>query len=110
MMNLLLVVHLFITVALVGMVLLQRSEGGVLGMGGGGGFMTTRGSASAMTRATVVLAIAFFGTSIGLSILAGTLRGGTGSTFDSAPVEQSPITLPAEEPADEGLPEVPVGD
>ena len=54
-------------------VLLQRSEGGGLGIGGGsgGGFMTARGTASFMTRATTVLAIGFFTTTIILAILAG---------------------------------------
>ena len=64
------VVHLMVVLALVGVVLLQRSEGGGLGIGGGSGFMTARGAANALTRATAILAIAFFATSLGLSILA----------------------------------------
>jgi preprotein translocase subunit SecG len=56
--------------ALVGVVLLQRSEGGGLGIGGGSGFMTARGAANALTRATAILAAAFFVTSLGLSLLA----------------------------------------
>ena len=118
MMTVLLIVHLIITICLVGMVLIQRSEGGGLGIGGGGGsggFMTTRGSANAMTRTTDYLAAAFFATSIALSILAGTHRGGGvgGSVVDSLPSEDPlGITLPepTEEPADDGLPEVPVGE
>jgi preprotein translocase subunit SecG len=51
-------------------VLLQRSEGGGLGIGGGSGFMTARGAANALTRATAILAAAFFVTSLALSILA----------------------------------------
>ena len=72
----LIVIHLMVVVALIGMVLLQRSEGGALGMGGGGGggggggFMSARGAANALTRSTGVLAAAFFATSIALSILA----------------------------------------
>lgn len=66
----LLVIHLMIAAALVGVVLLQRSEGGALGMGGGGGFMAGRGQANVLTRATAVLAAAFFATSILLTILA----------------------------------------
>ncbi|MDQ2634857.1 MAG: preprotein translocase subunit SecG [Pseudomonadota bacterium] len=64
------VIHLMVVLALVGVVLLQRSEGGGLGIGGGSGFMTARGAANALTRATAILAIAFFATSLGLSILA----------------------------------------
>ena len=64
------VIHLMIVLALVGVVLLQRSEGGGLGIGGGSGFMTARGAANALTRATAILAAAFFITSLGLSLLA----------------------------------------
>jgi preprotein translocase subunit SecG len=64
------VVHLMIVIALVGVVLLQRSEGGGLGIGGGSGFMTARGAANALTRATAILATAFFATSLLLSVMA----------------------------------------
>ncbi len=64
------VIHLMVVLALVGVVLLQRSEGGGLGIGGGSGFMTARGAANALTRATAILAAAFFITSLGLSLLA----------------------------------------
>lgn len=70
MQTVLIVVHLMIVIALVGVVLLQRSEGGGLGIGGGSGFMTARGAANALTRATAILAIAFFATSLALSLLA----------------------------------------
>ncbi|HUB64203.1 MAG TPA: preprotein translocase subunit SecG [Methylocella sp.] len=70
MQSVLIVVHLMIVVALVVTVLLQRSEGGALGVGGGGGFMTGRGQANALTRATAILAALFFATSLGLTILA----------------------------------------
>ncbi|MCV3208363.1 preprotein translocase subunit SecG [Mesorhizobium sp. YC-39] len=66
----LIVVHLMVVLALVGVVLLQRSEGGGLGIGGGSGFMTARGAANALTRATAILAAAFFATSLTLSIVA----------------------------------------
>jgi len=71
--TLVLTIHILITLALIVVVLLQRSEGGGLGIGGGsgGGFMTARGTASFMTRATSVLAIGFFTTTIILAILAG---------------------------------------
>jgi preprotein translocase subunit SecG len=55
-------------------VLLQRSEGGALGIGGGGGFMTGRGQANALSRATAILAALFFATSLIMSILAGWSR------------------------------------
>jgi len=64
------VIHLMIVLAMVGVVLLQRSEGGGLGIGGGSGFMTARGAANALTRATAILAAAFFATSLGLSLMA----------------------------------------
>ncbi|MFZ0506685.1 MAG: preprotein translocase subunit SecG [Methylocella sp.] len=70
MQSVLIVVHLMIVVVLVVTVLLQRSEGGAIGIGGGGGFMTGRGQASALTRATAILAALFFATSMGLTILA----------------------------------------
>jgi preprotein translocase subunit SecG len=66
----LIVIHLMVVLALVGVVLLQRSEGGGLGIGGGSGFMTARGAANALTRATGILAAAFFVTSLTLSIVA----------------------------------------
>lgn len=70
----LIVVHLLIVLALIAVVLLQRSEGG-LGLGGGGsggvsGFMTGRGQANALTRATAILAALFFTTSMALAYLA----------------------------------------
>ncbi|RVD24944.1 preprotein translocase subunit SecG [Mesorhizobium sp. M4B.F.Ca.ET.017.02.2.1] len=66
----LIVIHLMVVLALVGVVLLQRSEGGGLGIGGGSGFMTARGAANALTRATAILAAAFFATSLTLSLVA----------------------------------------
>ena len=70
MQTVLIVIHLMVVLALVGVVLLQRSEGGGLGIGGGSGFMTARGAANALTRATAILAAAFFVTSLTLSIIA----------------------------------------
>jgi preprotein translocase subunit SecG len=67
----LLLVHLMIAAALVGVVLIQRSEGGALGVGGGGGgFMSGRGQANFLTRLTAWLAAGFFLTSLGLTLLA----------------------------------------
>ncbi len=65
----LLVIHVMIAIALVGLVLMQRSEGGVLGTGGGG-FMSGRGQTNFMTRTTAYVAAAFFATSIALTLLA----------------------------------------
>ncbi|MGB8818487.1 MAG: preprotein translocase subunit SecG [Rhizobiaceae bacterium] len=70
MQTVLIVVHLMIVLALVGVVLLQRSEGGGLGIGGGSGFMTARGAANALTRATAILAAGFFATSLLLTVMA----------------------------------------
>jgi preprotein translocase subunit SecG len=64
------VIHLMVIVAMVALVLLQRSEGGALGIGGGGGFMASRGQGNILTRSTGILAAAFFATSIVLSVLA----------------------------------------
>ena len=75
MQTVLIVIHLLIVLALIGVVLMQRSEGG-LGLGGGSsgggvsGFMTGRGQANALTRATAILAALFFTTSITLAIMA----------------------------------------
>ncbi|GAB5460943.1 preprotein translocase subunit SecG [Hoeflea alexandrii] len=70
MQTVLIVIHLMIVLALVGIVLIQRSEGGGLGIGGGSGFMSARGAANALTRTTGILAAAFFITSLALGILA----------------------------------------
>ena len=72
------VVHLLIVLALIGTVLMQRSEGGALGIGGGGGgLFTSRGAGSALTRTTAVLAVCFFVTSLSLAYLS---RGDAGGS------------------------------
>ena len=75
--NVLIVAHLLIVLAMIAVILLQRSEGGGLGMGGGtaNGMMTVRGSANVLTRTTAILAVLFFTTSIGLTILSEIDRG-----------------------------------
>jgi preprotein translocase subunit SecG len=88
MQTLLLIAELIIAVALICFVLLQRSEGGALGMGGSGGGMgglfTARGAADTLTRTTSILAFLFFATCIALNLLA--LHGRTEtSILDSAP-------------------------
>ncbi|MGB9059215.1 MAG: preprotein translocase subunit SecG, partial [Pseudolabrys sp.] len=74
MQHVIIVIHLMLVLALIGVVLLQRSEGGGLGIGSSGGFMTSRGTANVLTRATAILAGLFFVTSLVLSILAGINR------------------------------------
>jgi preprotein translocase subunit SecG len=64
------VIHLMIVMALIGVVLLQKSEGGGLGIGSTGGFLSSRGTANVLTRTTAFLAIAFFATSLLLSWIA----------------------------------------
>jgi preprotein translocase subunit SecG len=97
MQTLLIVIHLMIVCAMVGVVLLQKSEGGGLGIGGGGGFMSSRGTANVLTRATAVLAAGFFATSLVLSILAGWHRNPTsilqpGSSAPAAPGSAPPLS------------------
>ena len=86
MQSVIIVIHLMIVAALIATVLLQKSEGGGLGMGGGAGFMSSRGTANLLTRTTAVLAFLFFATSMGLNWLA---------SYDRKP---SSIVLPSSQP------------
>ena len=87
MQTVLIVIHLIIVLALVGVVLVQRSEGGGLGIGGGGGnMMASRGSGNALTRITGILAAAFFLTSLSLGVLA-RYEGGSNDILDRIPTE-----------------------
>jgi preprotein translocase subunit SecG len=70
MQTILLVIYLMVVVALIGVVLIQRSEGGGLGIGGGSGFMSARGTANALTRTTAILAALFFVLALGMGIIA----------------------------------------
>jgi preprotein translocase subunit SecG len=83
---LLFVIHVAVALALVGVVLLQKSEGGALGMGGGGmsGFMTGRSTGNLLTKATMILAGAFFATSVLLVVLS-TRTQGPRSLIDQGP-------------------------
>ena len=101
--TILLVVMILISVALTGIVLLQKSEGGALGMGGGpSGFMTARGAGNLLTTVTWWLAGAFFACAIGLTILGNVTRGNR-SVIDAAAVgsiavDQAPAqTAPAQQ-------------
>ena len=107
MQTILLIMHVLFALAIVGLVLLQRGEGGGLGLGGGGnmqGLMSARGTASMMTRATAVAATLFFVSSLALSILVGD-HGDGGSIVDDMEIE----TLSGEEPVDE-IPVVPTSE
>ncbi len=91
----LLSIHLMIAAALVVIILLQRSEGGGLGIGGGGGggggmggFMSARGTANLLTRATAILATCFFTTSLTLAIIADSGR--KNSIADQIKAEETP--------------------
>lgn len=105
-MDFLLVLHLIFAVALIGVVLVQKSEGGALGIGGGGGggFMSARGAANLLTRVTAILAGLFMLTSLALTMLA--RHGGEGSIVDRIEQQQAPVLVPSE-PAVPGAPTVP---
>jgi preprotein translocase subunit SecG len=110
MLTALLVLHLMVASSLVAVVLLQRSEGGALGIGGGGGgaggLLTGRGTANLLTRATALLALAFFTTSILLTLMAqraapnASILDAGGTASPSAPV--TPGSKPAEAPSGRG--------
>ena len=94
--NVILIIHLLLSVSLVGVVLLQRSEGGGLGMGGGGGAISGRAAATALGKLTWILAIAFIVTSITLTILAA--KNAAGSSVVDRLGTQTPAA--AEAPAE----------
>jgi preprotein translocase subunit SecG len=106
MQTLLLVLELFICIALIAVVLLQRSEGGALGMGGGGsglgGLFSPRGAADTLTRTTGILAILFFLTCLGLNLIS--LRGRKETSILDTPAPTQ--TLPSK-PAAPQAPSVP---
>src|SRR5262245_56792697 len=84
-------IQLFIVLAMIGVVLLQKSEGGGLGIGSTGGFLSSRGTSNVLTRTTAALAIFFFATSLLLSILAGMDRKPRSILQNSgAPTQQTP--------------------
>ena len=91
MQTVIIVVHLMVVSAMIGVVLLQKSEGGGLGMGGGGGggFLSSRGTSNVLTKATAILAFTFFVTSLVLSYLAGVDRKPQ-SIIQGGPTQQTP--------------------
>jgi preprotein translocase subunit SecG len=99
MQTVIIVVHLMIVSVLIGAVLLQKSEGGGLGMGGGAGFMSSRGTANLLTRTTAILAGLFFLTSLALAWIAGIDRKpssilGTTPATQSQPGGATPVPAP----------------
>ena len=109
MQSVLIVFQLFVSVAMVGVVLLQRSEGGALGMGGGGsglgGLFSPRGAADTLTRTTAILAILFFATSLALTLLS--LHGRPQSFLETnpgAPVQTMPLRHAPAKPAAPAVP------
>ena len=112
----LLVIHLLIAIVMVGMILLQKSEGGAMGGGLTGGASVTgmsqsRSRATPVTRATATLGICFFVTSLGLALLA-TPKNAPTSIFDAAPVEDGTSSIPIvpSVPTEDSLPSVPLDD
>ncbi len=101
-----LVIHLLITVFLIGFILLQRSEGGALGMGGGvGGLMNARGSANFLTRTTKYLGIAFFATSIILALLSSNRTSGSfADQIQNSVTQEAPVTAPVENNSEPSAP------
>ena len=98
-MDYLLVLHLVIAVVLIGVVLIQKSEGGALGIGGGGGgggLMSARGTANFLTRLTAILAGLFMLTSLGLTMLAD--NSAPRSIADQIERQQAPVLVPSEVP------------
>jgi preprotein translocase subunit SecG len=109
---LLFAVHVLIAIGLVGVILLQKSEGGALGMGGGGmsGFMTGRSTANLLTRATAILAAAFMMTSVLLVVLHNRERAPRSIIEQSSPaIPAAPAPAPPQPPpAEPAQPTVPL--
>ncbi|MBE9604598.1 preprotein translocase subunit SecG [Acetobacteraceae bacterium H6797] len=91
MITVLLVLHLFVALALIGVVLLQRSEGGGLGIGssqGMGSFMSGRGTANLLTRTTAVLATMF----MVLAVVLALMTRGSGQSRSILDMQPPPVT------------------
>ncbi len=130
--SVILVIHLFLALAIIGLVLLQRSEGGGLGIGGGGGLgglASPKSTANALTKATGFCAAAFFCTSLLLGVLAGTHSRANHSILDAldnppaaekeaatdmqdnqGKVEENKTDTEAEKPKEEPAPSVPIAE
>ena len=114
--NVVLIIHLILAMGLIGVVLLQRSEGGGLGMGGGGGVMSGRQAATALSKLTWIFAVGFLVTSLSLTIIAAknaagnSVVDGISATAPAADTSQTPAPVtgddllnpaPVETPASE---------
>lgn len=111
MFQVLLVAHIIVAAILVILVLLQRSEGGALGIGGGGpgGLMSGRAAGNVLTKSTGILATAFFATSILLTVFSQNL-GDKAVDFDTdvpAPAAIEPVTPAPAEPQEDAAPAIP---
>jgi len=110
MQNVLLAAEVIVAVSLIIIVLLQRSEGGGLGMGGGstaGGLFSARGAADALTRTTAILAFLFIMICLGLNILALRGRSESNASILDTPVSTAPLKPAAPKPAAPSVPAVP---
>jgi preprotein translocase subunit SecG len=110
MFTVLLVIHVLVTLALIGVVLIQRSEGGGLGIGGGqgmGSFMTGRGTANLLTRTTAILATVFLALSLLLALMTRNSTTSASSIFNAPPPMPPASTLPAPTPAAPAAPAKP---
>ena len=112
--NVVLIIHLLLALGLIGVVLLQRSEGGGLGMGGGGGPAGARAPVTPLAKITWLLAIAFIITSITLTIFAAQNSAGSSILDRLAPVGSAPSSeapaLPGADLNTDGLLPPPSGD
>ncbi len=118
MLTVLLVIHVLVTIALIGLVLIQKSEGGALGIGGGGGagggmggFMTGREQANLLTRSTGILAAMFMALSLAIAIVTGQSTE-KGSILDSVetPAQTAPAPAVPAEPVVPAAPTAPVAE
>ncbi len=104
----LLIIHTLIALSIIGLVLIQRGKGAdagaAFGAGASGTVFGARGSSSFFSRATAVLATAFFATSLTLAYLSSQRTSGPESLLESAPAVETEQALPAAPPADEQLP------
>lgn len=117
--NVVLIIHLLLALALIAVVLMQRSEGGGLGIGGGGGAVSGRSAATALSKLTWVLGVAFIITSLTLTVIVAQQSSGA-SVIDRLGVTPPPATgTPTDVPsgdlllppsADDSTPLVPLGD
>jgi preprotein translocase subunit SecG len=97
MQTVIIVIHLMVVAAMIGVVLLQKSEGGGLGIGSTGGFLSSRGTANVLTRTTAILAATFFATSLVLSVLASWDRKPHSIIQNTAsPPQQTPAAPPGQ--------------